>query len=286
MIIVSHRGYKPRRSVIITGFVQEPTKLIMKVLDRTIEVTGEPQIFGDTGAFKANLTKTSDRLGLKEYALELTSDIPSELPKGLIVQWRLPSVNIKGEWGTGHLYEKRLRADWEHPSVLSRVSVNAPVVSLFGHEDENIIAIACSDVINTMGLEAPVREEDDHVYCTVSFFLEKMPLNTSGKIDRKALPAPSKERPSLEDIYKAPSSDLEKLRVLFKVFFVRLSTVETSKLISFQYLSLSHLFLQKLNFIQVPIIPILLFKKFIVSPLFYNFTSIHNNNLVCFFNGR
>ena len=155
----------------------------MKVLDRTIAVTGEPKVFGDTGNFKASLTKTSDRLGLKEYALELTSDTPAELPKGLIVQWRLPSVNIKGEWGTGHLYEKRLRADWEYPSVLSRVSVNAPIVSLFGHEDENIIAIACSDVINTMGMEAPVREEDDHVYCTVSFFLEKMPLTTSYKAD-------------------------------------------------------------------------------------------------------
>ncbi|MEL6866505.1 MAG: beta-ketoacyl synthase N-terminal-like domain-containing protein [Bacteroidota bacterium] len=37
-----------------------------------------------------------------------------------------------------------------------------------------------------------------------------MPLAPSGKIDRKALPAPSRQRPSLDQAYVAPNSDLEK----------------------------------------------------------------------------
>jgi len=56
------------------------------------------------------------------------------------------------------------------------LSVGAPVLCLFGHRDENILSIACSDVLNTIELEAPVREENSFVYCQMRFFKEKMPL--------------------------------------------------------------------------------------------------------------
>ncbi len=152
----------------------------MKVLDRTIRIGDKPQIVGETAGFKSSLNQVSNEDNVAIYELELASDNPTELSE-LIVQWRLPCTNIKGEWSTGALYEKRLRADWELASVVSRVSVNAPVLTLFGHEDENIVTIACSDVVNTLELMAPVREEDNFIYCQLTFFTEKMPLTTSYK---------------------------------------------------------------------------------------------------------
>jgi len=147
----------------------------MKVLDRTIKIGDKPQIVNKAAAFKSKLSQISNEDNVAIYELELESEIATELSE-LVVQWRLPCTNVKGEWSTGALYEKRLRADWELASVVSRVSVNAPILSLFGHEDENIITIACSDVINTLELMAPVREEDNFIYCQLTFFTEKMPL--------------------------------------------------------------------------------------------------------------
>ncbi|MEM1124661.1 MAG: hypothetical protein AAGJ18_29750, partial [Bacteroidota bacterium] len=102
----------------------------MKVLDRTIVIGYQPQILSDTGAFQANLRLFSNVEEVFTYELELTSETPAVLQE-LVLQWRLPCTNVKGEWSTGALYEKRLRADWEHASVVSRVSVNAPVLTLF-----------------------------------------------------------------------------------------------------------------------------------------------------------
>jgi len=174
----------------------------MKLLDRTIVISDKPQIMGDTGLFYSSLTCVSNEEEVAIYELELKSKVPAELPKDLSIQWKTPSINIKGEWNTGALYDKRIRADWMLSSVVSRISVNAPIISLFGQEDENVMSFACSDVMNTIELEGAFREEDNFVYCQLRFFTEKMPLTTHYKtkirVDRRAIHFSE----SIEDIGK------------------------------------------------------------------------------------
>ncbi len=141
-------------------------------------VTNFIEITGDTGSFNVHLEELANKDGVRIFQLRLSSEELAEL-QPISLKWRIPGHDIKGVWTTNALYEKRLRADWEASSVASRVSVDAPVVCLFSHEDENVHTFACADVINTCQLEAPIREEDNLVYCQIKFFTEKMPLTKS-----------------------------------------------------------------------------------------------------------
>ena len=147
------------------------------------------QMDGNNDDFEITLQQRSTEEGVTILRLTLSSDQPAQL-QPLSLKWKFPAHNVKGVWTTNALHEKRLRADWEPPSVESRVSVDAPVLCLFSHEDENVHTFACADVINTLQLEAPVREEDNLVYCQVKFFTEKMPLTqhyeTEIRIDTRA----------------------------------------------------------------------------------------------------
>ena len=83
------------------------------------------------------------------FELRLTAE-QAATPLPLSILWTQPATNIKGVWTSGGLYEKRLRADWEAADVESRISVDAPVISVFGHKDENRLTFAWSDPVNTV----------------------------------------------------------------------------------------------------------------------------------------
>ncbi|MEM6805358.1 MAG: glycoside hydrolase family 36 protein [Bacteroidota bacterium] len=109
--------------------------------------------------------------GLIEYCYRINA--PEGTPiSPLKFQCTYPAKDIQGVWHPNSLHDKRLRADWEAPSLGSRVSVGAPVISLFGNQDHNRLTLACSEVVELVLLEAPVREEDNLIYASVEFFTE------------------------------------------------------------------------------------------------------------------
>jgi len=116
-----------------------------KIVDRNIPTQAQPTVMLAPDHFGVSLNLIATEADRIIYLLELTADHASEISP-LILQWRIPAVNINGVWTSNALHEKRLRADWEPPSVISRISVDAPVLCLFGHNDENRLTIACADV--------------------------------------------------------------------------------------------------------------------------------------------
>ncbi len=159
----------------------------MQIVDRNIEIGTSPQIFGDQiEACKIDLVK--DQEGIKDYRFT-ANDIHANRP--VLLKWKFPALNVKGVWTSNALMEKRIRADWELPHLSSRVSVDAPIICAFGHNDQNLYSVVCSDVINTIDFELSYREEDDFMYCTLTFFrgdhIEVKNYECTIRVDERAI---------------------------------------------------------------------------------------------------
>jgi len=132
--------------------------------------------------------KTDDDLTV--FKLKFKATCTNELPT-IHLHWKFPASNVKGVWHPSALHDKRLKADWEANQVNSRISVDAPVVCLFGHDDSNRLTFAVADSIHPIKMEALLREEDCLIYCNVKFFTEKHPAlyhyETELRIDTRAI---------------------------------------------------------------------------------------------------
>ncbi|MEO1262767.1 MAG: glycoside hydrolase family 36 protein [Bacteroidota bacterium] len=138
------------------------------------EVIPEIELVKQETLFDSGIKLVREKNGVFIYKVSLNSPIPVE-PKPIKIRWKLPSINAKGVWKPGALHNKRQQYDWELEHLHSRISVDAPVISVFGHNDHNLITFACSDAINLLELNALLREENNHLYCHISFFTERHP---------------------------------------------------------------------------------------------------------------
>lgn len=162
-------------------------------MDRTIIIKDYPNIsiLGTDVNFEYSLDLINHDDGVRTYRFGIRSDQMAS-PEPVTLRWRLPFVNMNGVWKSGGLHDKRQQYDWELNHLKSRVSVDAPVISVFGHDDANRITFACSDAINMVEMNALLREEDNHQYCHFTFFNERHPeileYETEIRIDTRDIP--------------------------------------------------------------------------------------------------
>ncbi len=136
------------------------------VIANTIEIQGK------TGEFDVSINLKSENDGVLIYKVDFTAGTDFD-PHPITLRWKIPAINVKGVWKPTTDFAKRIMDDWELDHMESRISVDSPIISLFDHNDINVITFACSDVINTTELNALYREEDNCIYCHISFFIER-----------------------------------------------------------------------------------------------------------------
>lgn len=103
----------------------------------------------------------------------------------------------------------------EIESVLMRCSgIKEAVVDVSGHDDiKRLVAYIVSDdkELNQSKLRSFLSNQlPDYMIPSFYIFLEKLPLNANGKIDRKALPQPDLEQVVSDSDFVAPKTDTEK----------------------------------------------------------------------------
>ncbi len=134
-----------------------------------------PEIEGETGPFRAEVTRVANEDGVSTFAVLLKSDSPATPPR-FRVWWKVPVTDVAGQWTTRSLRGHYIRPNWSNGGAVdSRAPSNAPVFTLFGEQDENRLTFAVADGLNKVTLKAAVVEEDAMMECEVVFFDEPHP---------------------------------------------------------------------------------------------------------------
>jgi len=140
--------------------------------DNPIILEHNIQVVGHSNNFKTQVTSIHNDKDVAIYDINITAVKP-EVPGPITVKWKIPAHNIKGIWKPTTDFSKRIQADWELNPMESRISIDSPIICLFGNNDENRHTFACSDAINKLELDAVIREEDDCFYCHITIFGER-----------------------------------------------------------------------------------------------------------------
>jgi alpha-galactosidase len=130
------------------------------------------KILNTTKELQVSLDPVFNENGIEVYNFSVKSETPI-IPEPITLKWKIPAHNIKGVWKPNADFSKRIQADWELVHVESRVSIDAPIISLFGHDDSNALTFSCADAINKVEMNSRIREEDDFFYCHMTFFTEQ-----------------------------------------------------------------------------------------------------------------
>jgi alpha-galactosidase len=129
---------------------------------------------GDLNGFKADFSSREEKSGLSYITLRLSAK-EKITPSKLSVKWDVPMLDIKGTWTPGRQLSKNINPNWKDAPLNSRAATNAPVVLLYGNNDDNKFTFACSDALNSVNLLAGVNETTARVDCEIQLFNEAQP---------------------------------------------------------------------------------------------------------------
>ncbi|WP_417458599.1 glycoside hydrolase family 36 protein [Kordiimonas sp.] len=140
--------------------------------DQSFSVNGHGfDVVGDLGGFELDIDQSRADGDVALVTIRLTSLKPA-VPPQFSVKWSIPSVDVAGIWTPAFNESHILPADWSSAHLESMATRNAPVFTLFGHDDVNRLTVALSDAMNFVKLSARIREEDARIHNMIEFFTE------------------------------------------------------------------------------------------------------------------
>ena len=108
--------------------------------------THDITIIGQTKAFNVSIAPYSETNNVSIYTINFYAD-HHFTPHEITLRWKIPAINVKGVWKPTTDFAKRIMDDWELDHMESKISVDSPIISVFGYDDKNIITFASSDAI-------------------------------------------------------------------------------------------------------------------------------------------
>ncbi len=98
----------------------------------------------------------------------------------------------------------------QHPQVRENIVIARQSAT----EEKQLVAYIVSQDLAAMPLDRLrsfiEQQLPEYMVPSAFVFLPALPLTANGKVDRRALPAPSRERPPLEQAFVAPQNDLQR----------------------------------------------------------------------------
>jgi amino acid adenylation domain-containing protein/non-ribosomal peptide synthase protein (TIGR01720 family) len=177
------------------GFRRVPNARLnseMKALE-LLSLDSAPQT---AGQLKEVLQSLDPESGINPEAL---SELAHELQYSVEISW----LNGSPDGSYDAIFYKAIAPSFSQTSAFSRKALNAFANNpLQGKANRELVP----------QLREYLQEKlPEYMVPAVFVMLESLPLTPNGKVDRKALPAPDRDRPELEEAFAAPSTAIEKI---------------------------------------------------------------------------
>jgi alpha-galactosidase len=141
-------------------------------LERNIPLLDVPDREMERSYYFRWWTSMTQEKDVEIVTVKLTHPQPAS-PPAFSLKWATPSHDAVGHWRPGAGFSKTVQPDWsDYRFESSMFARGAPVSTLFGSADNNVITVAVSDALNVLKTGAGVREEDGVIYHEIHFFTE------------------------------------------------------------------------------------------------------------------